>query len=153
MTSDDAPAVGPGARVVLHFELSLPDGTSALSTFGEDPVEIAWGDGTLCPGMELALLGLHAGDEQTLTLTPGQAFGLRDPSLVQRMPMSDFPPDLRPEAGQIIAFTVPNGEETAGAVLAIDGDEVEVDFNHPLAGMDVTFRVKVLAVEQSAARP
>jgi FKBP-type peptidyl-prolyl cis-trans isomerase SlpA len=153
VTSDDAPAVGPGARVVLHFELSLPDGTSALSTFGEDPVEIAWGDGTLCPGMELALLGLHAGDEQTLTLTPGQAFGLRDPSLVQRMPMSDFPPDLRPEAGQIIAFTVPNGEETAGAVLAIDGDEVEVDFNHPLAGMDVTFRVKVLAVEQSAARP
>ncbi len=97
--------------------------------------------------MELALLGLQAGDEQTLTLTPEQAFGPHDESLVQRMPLSDFPADLRPAVGQIIAFTVPNGEEIAGAVLAIEGDEVEVDFNHPLAGKDVTFRVKVLAVD------
>ncbi len=152
MTRDETPAVGPGTRVVLHFALSLPDGTKALSTFGEEPVEITWGDGTLRSGMELALLGLQAGDEQTLTLTPEQAFGPHDPSLVQHMPLSDFPGDMRPEVGQIIAFTVPNGEEIAGAVLAIEGDEVEVDFNHPLAGIDVSFRVQVLAVEISAAR-
>ncbi len=147
MTEGNAVAIGPGSRVTLHFELSLPDGTSALSTFGEEPLEITWGDGALRPGMELALLGLQAGDEQTLTLTPEQAFGPHDESLVQRMPLSDFPADLRPAVGQIIAFTVPNGEEIAGAVLAIEGDEVEVDFNHPLAGKDVTFRVKVLAVD------
>jgi FKBP-type peptidyl-prolyl cis-trans isomerase SlpA len=136
----------PGCPVTLHLSIALEDGTEAVSTFGEEPVTLRMGDGTLQPGLELALYGLRAGDSQTLNLLPEQAYGLRDPALIQYMPMADFEADFTPEAGQIIAFSLPNGEEAAGTVLTVDEGRVEVDFNHPLAGHEITFRVEILDV-------
>mgnify|MGYP001766017994 CR=1 FL=1 len=138
--------IGPGMRMRMHFALSLTDGRVAYSSFNEEPLELEWGDGTLRPGLELAVLGLKAGDEQTLTLLPEQAYGLHDAALVHDMPRSDFPDLVEPEVGQLIAFESPTGEETAGAILAVDADSVRIDFNHPLAGREVVFRVKILSV-------
>jgi FKBP-type peptidyl-prolyl cis-trans isomerase SlpA len=145
------PEIGPRTRVRMHFALSLPDGTEAISTFGDEPLEFTWGDGTLRPGLELALLGLRAGDEQTLTLLPEQAYGLHDEALVHDMPRSDLPGLLDPQVGQIIAFASPTGEETAGSIRAVDGETVRVDFNNPLAGHDVVFRVLILEVTEVSA--
>ena len=141
----------PGCPVTLHLSIALEDGTEAISTFGEDPVELTMGDGTLQPGLELALYGLRAGDTQTLSLLPEQAYGLRDPGLIQYMPISDFEASFTPESGQIIAFALPNGEEAAGSVLSVEDGRVEVDFNHPLAGHEITFTVEILSV--SPPRP
>ena len=138
--------IGPGARVRMHFALSLTDGTLAYSSFEEAPLVFDWGDGTLRPGLELAVLGLTAGAEQTLTLLPEQAYGLHDQALVHDMPRSDFPDLGAPKVGQIIAFHSPTGEDTAGAILAVDDEIVRVDFNHPLAGREVVFRVKILSI-------
>lgn len=137
----------PGSQVTLHFSLALTDGTVAISTFGEEPLSFTMGDHTFRPGLELALYGLRAGATQTLQLTPEQAYGLRDRQLIQAMARGDFAADMQPEAGQIIAFTLPDGEETAGLILAIEGDAVSVDFNHPLAGQEVVFTVEIIAVE------
>jgi len=136
----------PGSTVTLHFSLSLPDGTEAISTFGEEPLRFQMGDKTFQPGMEMALYGLKAGDEQTLTLTPEQAYGDPEPGLVQRLPLTDFG-ELQPEVGQIMSFALGEVGETMGIIREIDGDEVVVDFNHPLAGHEVVFRVQILAVE------
>lgn len=136
----------PGSRVTLHFSLALPDGTEAISTFDEEPLSFTMGDHTFQPGLELGLYGLRAGDEQTLTLTPQQAYGDHDASLIQQMPLSDFEGRLDPEPGQVIGFATHDGEETMGIVREIDGDTVEVDFNHPLAGHEVVFRVKIIEV-------
>ena len=136
----------PGGQVTLHLSIGLEDGTEALSTFGEEPVSLTLGDGTLQPGLELAIYGLSAGDRQTLNLLPEQAYGLRDPGLIQYMPMSDFSADFTPEAGQIIGFSLPNDEEAAGTVLSVEDGRVEVDFNHPLAGHEITFTVEILDV-------
>lgn len=143
----DAPQILPGSTATLHLEIRLEDGTEALSTFGEDPVTLTLGDGTLQPGLELAIYGLTAGDRQTLKLLPEQAYGLRDPGLIQYMPMTDFEADFIPEVGQIIAFALPDGEEAAGSVMAVDEGRVEVDFNHPLAGHEITFTVEIVQVE------
>ena len=151
MDADVPLPIGPGTRVRMHFALSLADGTVAYSSFHEEPLVFEWGDGTLRPGLELAVLGLKAGDEQTLTLLPEQAYGLHDEALVHDMPRGDFPDLIAPAAGQIIAFRSPTGEETAGAILAVDGDIVRVDFNHPLAGREVVFRVQILAVGPAGA--
>jgi FKBP-type peptidyl-prolyl cis-trans isomerase SlpA len=139
--------IGPGMRVEMHFALSLTDGTIAYSSFQEDPLVFAFGDGTLRPGLELAVLGLKAGDEQTLTLLPEQAYGLHDAALVHELPRGDFPALADPAPGQIIAFESPTGEETAGAILAVEDDRIRIDFNHPLAGREVVFRVQILSVE------
>lgn len=143
----------PGCPVTLHLSIALEDGTEAISTFGEDPVELTMGDGTLQAGLELALYGLRAGDTQTLNLMPEQAYGLRDTGLIQYMPLSDFEASFTPEIGQIIAFSLPNGEEAAGSVIGIDGGRVEVDFNHPLAGHEITFRVEILEVGPPGRNP
>lgn len=138
--------ITPGFRVRLHLSLALTDGTEALSTFDEEPIELTMGDGTLPPTLELALFGLRAGDRQTLTLLPEQAYGPHDPALVHELSRGDFPADLEPEVGQIVAFAMPDGDETAGAIVDIDERTVRVDFNHPLAGREVVFKVHVLAV-------
>ena len=136
----------PGSRVTLHFSLALEDGTEAVSTFGEDPLEFTMGDGTLRPGMELALYGLKSGDRQTLTLEPEQAYGYHDEEKIHDIDREQFPNGISLEAGQIIGFTMPNGDETAGMIIELDENEVVVDFNHPLAGKEVVFEVEVLEV-------
>ena len=137
----------PGSRVTLHFSLSLPDGTEAISTFDEEPLSFEIGDNTFQPMMEMALYGLKTGDEQTLTLTPEQAYGDPEPGLVQRLPLSDFG-DLQPEVGQILSFAMGEAGETMGMIRKIDDGWVEVDFNHPLAGHEVVFRVRILDIAE-----
>ncbi len=147
--AEPAQEIVPGSEVTLHFSLTTSDGFEAVSTFEEEPETIVMGDGTLSEGLELALYGLKPGDRQTLTLTQDQAFGPRDDSAVQLIPRGDFPSDSELEAGQIFAFSTPEDDEVAGTILEIQGDEVTVDFNHPLAGMEVVFSVEILEVKGS----
>ncbi len=142
------PEAMPGSTITLDFRLSLTDGTEAFDT-GDEPLTCTLGDGTLLPGLELALYGLRPGEEQTLTLTPEQAWGERRQELIKEMPRSDFPADSELEAGQILAFSLPDGEETMGTVLAVEDDRVLVDFNHPLSGQEVVFQAKMLEVDNS----
>ena len=140
--------IAPHSRVTFHFSLATTDGVEIVSTFGDDtPTILTLGDGSLNEGLELALYGLTPGQEQTLTLTPNQAFGPRDEGKNQRMPVTDFPADMALQPGLVIAFETPAGEEVAGIVMDLTEQEVEVDFNHPLAGQEVVFRVQILEVE------
>ena len=79
-----------GSTVTLHLALTLEDGTVAESTFDDEPLTFTMGDGTLVRGLELGLYGLRPGDTQRLTLHPEQAFGLRDPDKVHRLPRTDL---------------------------------------------------------------
>lgn len=130
----------------MHFSISLPDGTEAASTFEDEPTTFVIGDGTVSEGLELALYGLVAGDTQSLTLQPDQAFGPRDEAKVQPMPRTNFSLEMELEPGLIIGFTTPDGNEVAGIVHEVQEQDVVMDFNHPLAGMEVIFKVEVLEV-------
>ena len=86
--------IGMGSRVTMHFALRLVDGMLVESSFDDEPVSFVVGDGTLDKGLELALLGLVADDRQTLTLMPGQAFGMRDEAALQRVEKAQFAEDM-----------------------------------------------------------
>ena len=144
------PEIKHHSKVSMHFSLALESGVQAISTFDEEPLEFSMGDGTLQPGLELGLFGLRAGDRQTLTLTPEQAYGWHDDKLIHHMPLSDFAGKIEPEPGQLVAFSTAEGDEAPGIVLSVEGDQVKVDFNHPLAGHNVVYRVEILAVENAA---
>ena len=139
--------IAHGSKVTMHISLSLPDGTEALSTFGEEPLQFTMGDSTLQPDMEYALFGLKTGDEQTLTLTAEQAYGPHDKNLIQKLPRNAFPDSMEPERGQIVAFATEEGGEAPGLILAVTDQDVEVDFNHPLSGKEVIYRVQILQVD------
>ena len=147
----DQQKILPGSPVTLHLSIRLEDGTEAVSTFAEEPVTLTMGDGTLQPGLELALYGLCPGATQTLKLLPDQAYGPRDPALIQFMPMTDFDGSVTPKIGQIVAFAMPDGDEIPGTIRSVDEGRIEVDFNHPLAGHEITFEVEILRV--SAPQP
>lgn len=138
--------IAPGCHIVLHLSLSVPEGQEAFTTFGHDPLACTVGDGTLRPGMELALYGLKSGDSQTLTLEPEQAFGFRDSQLVSRLDRRLFPDPQILHEGHIFSFALPSGQMTMGRILELDESEVTVDFNHPLAGFPIVFQVEILEV-------
>jgi len=140
-----------GSGVTMHFSLRLADGMLVESSFDDEPISFVLGDGTLDRGLELALLGLVAGDRQTLSLMPGQAYGMRDEALLQRVGKSLFPEDMLLEPGQIVGFSGEDGEDVAAAIIEIGDDDVQVDFNHPLAGREIEFEVHILAVENPPA--
>jgi len=139
--------IAPGSKITMHFALTLSDGTEAASTFGDEPTTFVMGEGNLSEGLELCLYGLVAGDEQTLTLEPDQAFGPRDETKIHPMPRSNFGADMELEPGLVIGFTTPDGHDLAGIVLELQEQEVLIDFNHPLAGSEIVFKVEILEVE------
>ena len=138
--------ISPESIVTLHLSLTLQDGTVAESTFAGEPLTFTMGDGTLVEGLELGLYGLRPGETQRLTLYPQQAFGVRDPEKVHRLPRVDFPADMALEPGCIIGFDTPEGEELPGMIVSSDDTSVDVDFNHPLAGHEVIFDVEIIDV-------
>jgi len=145
--------IQPGSRVRLHLAIRLADGTVAESTFDDEPVELVIGDGTLVHGLEVALYGMRAGQRQTLTLAPVQAFGERDPEAVGWLPRERFPAGMVLQPGALVGFNGPDGEEVAALVIAVEADRVQIDFNHPLAGKPINFESEVLSVEPPEVHP
>jgi FKBP-type peptidyl-prolyl cis-trans isomerase SlpA len=144
------PKIVPGSRVRMHFSLALPDGTEAVSTFGEEPMELTLGDGTLGEGLELALYGLRPGAEQTLRIDGDSVYGPRDENNIHSIPLERFPAGIEPRPGLIVAFDTADGEPLPGAILELSESEARVDFNHPLAGREIVFRVEILDVTAPA---
>ena len=138
--------VGPGKRVTLHFSLLLDDGTEIDSTRRGKPATFIVGDGNLLQGFEEALFGLGRGDDEQLRIPPEKAFGEPNAENLQRFPVSQFG-DAVLEPGLVVSFRDAANSELFGIVQVVEGDEVVVDFNHPLAGRTVTFDVSVLRVE------
>ena len=132
--------------VTLNYKLSLEDGTEVESSYDDQPLEIRIGDNTLTEGMELAIIGKQVGDKISAQINPEDGFGYPDENNQHSMPIDDFPPDLTPEPGQIIAFDGPNDEEMPGTILEVKDKEVIVDFSHPLAGHVLVFEAEILKV-------
>ena len=146
MTVANVP-VSEGTRVYLNFSVSLEDGSEIDSNFGGDPVEFVVGDGSLLPGFERLIFGMAAGDRQLFSVAPENAFGQPNDGNVQYLPRSQFDDDTELEIGLVFSFADASGGELPGLIVAFDGDEVTVDFNHPLAGRNILFDVLVHRVE------
>jgi FKBP-type peptidyl-prolyl cis-trans isomerase SlpA len=149
----DTPVVQADSFLTLHYRLAGPDGTNLVNTFDDKPATLSMGSGELSPGMEEALLGLPEGTRTTLELPDGQAFGPRNPELMQRVALKLLrdmaAPDETWEAGDVVQFPTPNGQGTfAGLLRELDpeGQWALFDFNHPLAGQRVTFEVQLIGV-------
>ena len=143
--------VQAGSFLTLHYRLSGPDGTELINTFNDKPATLSLGTGELAPAMEARLLGLPEGTRQSFTLEAGEAFGERNPELLQRVKRSLLDelgdPDEQYHVGDVVQFPTPDGQGAyAGVVREVDGDALLFDFNHPLAGRPVTFEVHVIGV-------
>lgn len=139
--------VSEGTRVYLNFSVSLEDGSEVDSNFGGEPVDFAIGDGSLLPGFERLIFGMSAGERQMFRVPPEDAFGQPNDNNVQYLPRDRFDDDVELEIGLVFSFADAGGGELPGMILAVDDEEVTVDFNHPLAGRTILFDVHIHRVE------
>lgn len=149
--SDELVVIGEGKRVTLHFSVSLMDGSVVDTTKEKDPATFNVGDGNLLPGFEQSLFGLKAGDKRSIYLQAEQAFGEPNEKNVQHMQRSRFS-DMELEEGLVLSFADPNGGELPGVVKKITEELVVIDFNHPLAGSDLTFDVEIINVVDASSQ-
>ena len=143
--------IHPGSFLTLHYRLAGPDGTDVINTFAEKPATLSLGAGQLAPAMEARLIGLTEGARQTFELAAGEAFGERNPELLQRVKLSLLhelgDADAEYGVGDVVQFPTPDGQGAyAGVVREVGPDWLLFDFNHPLAGQSVRFEVQVLGV-------
>ena len=141
------------SRVTLFYRIGLTDDKVLEDNFDDEPMTVALGCGELAEGLELALIGLKEGDEQTIDIGPDLAFGYIDDTLFRSMARAEFDPDIELEAGLIIEFATEDGETLPGTILDFNEDEVRVDLNHPLAGQTVRYSVRIVTVDNNSAKP
>jgi FKBP-type peptidyl-prolyl cis-trans isomerase SlpA len=140
-----------GSFLTLHYRLAGPDGADVVSTFGDQPATLSVGAGQLAPAIEARLIGLAEGTEATFELAPGEAFGERNPDMLQRVSRSLLAahgdPDAEYHVGDVVEFPTPDGQgRFAGVVRELGDDWLLFDFNHPLAGQALTFQVRLIGV-------
>ncbi len=147
------PTVAPGSFLTLHYRLAGPDGGDVVNTFNDKPATLSIGSGELSPAIEARLIGLAEGTRTTLQLEAGEAFGPRNPEMVQRVGFKLLrelgDPDETWSVGDVVQFPTPDGQGSfAGVVRETDaaGEWALFDFNHPLAGQPVTFEVQLIGV-------
>ena len=133
-----------GSQVKMHFSLMLEDQTVIDTNFDREPVCFFIGDGNLLPGFEKALIGMQTNQEGTFEIEPQEAFGQPNNQNVQTLDLSSFDDNI--EVGSVYSFQNGDGE-LPGVIIEINESTVQVDFNHPLAGKIILFKVKILAIE------
>jgi FKBP-type peptidyl-prolyl cis-trans isomerase SlpA len=141
--------IQPGSFLTLHYRLSGPQG-DIINTFDGPPATLSLGNGELSPAMEARLIGLAEGAHVTLQMAEGEAFGERNPDMLQWVPrqlLAQFgEADAQYHAGEVVEFPAPENGRYAGAVVQLRDDAVLFDFNHPLAGKAVSLEVHVIGV-------
>ncbi|PIR19411.1 MAG: hypothetical protein COV48_02165 [Elusimicrobia bacterium CG11_big_fil_rev_8_21_14_0_20_64_6] len=133
-----------GSTVTLEYELSS-GGAVIESSAGREPLVVIQGDGNLPGPVDEALLGLRPGEEKILDISARQGFGPSDPDKIREIPLGKFgamAKDLKPGARVAGAQ---RGRSAEGLVVKVSSAAVTLDFNHPLAGKELRYRIKVLS--------
>ncbi len=139
--------ISDNTAVSIHYTLTNSAGEKLDSSVGGEPLEYLHGAGNIIPGLEDALAGKEAGDKFKVTIDAENAYGEKQAEMIQVVPKSMFN-DMPVEPGMQFQAQVSHGPGII-TVVEVNGDEVTIDGNHPLAGEDLTFDVEVMNVRQA----
>jgi len=137
--------------VTLEYTLKDKDGTLIDQSSGDEAFVFIHGVGGIIPGLETALEGKSAGDALSVEIEPEEAYGQRDDALVAEVPLDRFEGAGEIQAGMQFQTADEDGTPRIVTVVKVEGDTVTVDSNHPLAGIDLCFDVKVLDLREATA--
>lgn len=137
--------------VAFNYKLTDPQGQVVDTSAGREPLTYIHGAGQIIPGLELQMEGKEVGAAFTATVSPEQGYGVRDDRAVQQVPKTAFQGvgDIKP--GLQFRAQGPQGQTQVVTVTKIEGDQVTVDGNHPLAGMTLKFDVSIVSVRAASA--
>jgi FKBP-type peptidyl-prolyl cis-trans isomerase 2 len=134
--------------VSINYKGTLADGTVFGENTAGQPLEFMMGAGKMIPALEKGLIGLKVGAKKTIEVKAADAYGEYDKTAIQEVPKEQFPTDLTLTVGQ--QYQVQSGTGTMIVTInAINAKTVTVDFNHPLAGKDLTFAIEVVKIRDA----
>ncbi len=135
-----------GNTVKVHYTGKLKDGTVFDSSEDREPLEFIVGDGKMIKGFDAAVQGMSPGDDKSVTIPCAEAYGDKRDDMMLDVPREQVPPEIKPEIGMDLSIQNQAGQPTPVKVVHVDEEKITLDANHPLAGHDLIFDIKLVEV-------
>lgn len=137
-----------GTKVKVHYTGTIDDGKVFDSSEGKEPLEFVVGSGQIIKGFEEGIVGMKEGEEKEIKIPSDKAYGQRNEQMIQQVPRDSWNADSEPKEGMQLMLKSPDGKQMLATIAKVEDDTLTIDMNHPLAGKDLTFKVKVESVEE-----
>ncbi|MFX0149675.1 MAG: peptidylprolyl isomerase [Candidatus Hodarchaeota archaeon] len=136
-----------GDKIKIEYEGTLNDGIVFDSTDKHGfPLKFTVGNGQFLDGFENAVLGMEIGEEKTINLSPAEAYGEYNPDLIKVVRRDNIPTDKDLIVDMLLILNTPDGKQYPAKIIHIIEDKITLDLNHPLAGIALNFKIKLLAI-------
>jgi FKBP-type peptidyl-prolyl cis-trans isomerase SlyD len=135
--------------VSFHYTLTDPEGEVLDSSADKEPLQYLHGHDNIIPGLESALTGKAVGEKVSVDVAAKDGYGERDPERVIELPRDNF--EFEVEPGTLVRAESPDGSAVILKVVSADEENVTLDGNHPLAGVDLHFDVEVSDIRDASA--
>jgi FKBP-type peptidyl-prolyl cis-trans isomerase SlyD len=136
-------------NVVVSMEYALRvDDEEIDSSKGQDPLQFLVGHGNIISGLEREMVGMKVGDSKDVVIPPADGYGEYDEEAFMSVPRAEFPKDMPLEEGVELTVKDDSGQARYARIETIDGDTITLNFNHPLAGDELHFNVKVVGLRE-----
>jgi peptidylprolyl isomerase len=135
-----------GDTVRVHYTGKLENGRVVETSKNNDPLQFKIGDGEVILGLEEAVVGMEEGEEKTAKISSSKGYGPHKKEMVAKVEKSRFPDHINPEIGQRLKVVQPDGTATRVTVTDVSESKVTLDANHPLAGKDLVFDIRLIEV-------
>ncbi|MHA1674098.1 MAG: FKBP-type peptidyl-prolyl cis-trans isomerase [Promethearchaeota archaeon] len=145
-------AVKNGDKVKVQYKGFFDDGEVFDSTeqHGGEPLEFTVGEHQVIPGFENAVIGKELNIEFEIRLEPKDAYGDVNPEAFQVIKRAELPPDMEPKAGMMLQVQQQHDDHSHTIqvmITKVEGDDVTLDFNSPMAGKTLNFKMTIESIE------
>ena len=139
--------VESGNTVSVHYNGTLNNGTEFDNshTRGE-PITFQVGSGQVIPGFDVAVTGMTVGETKEFSVVAAEAYGARNDAAVQAIPVTQFPEGFEFTEGSMVSGQTGDGQQFQAKIVTQDTHTVTLDFNHPLAGEDLNFKIELMSI-------
>lgn len=135
-----------GDTIKVHYTGKLDDGIVFDTSEGRDPLQFKVGEGQVIEGFEKAVVGMDQGESKTVKIKSDKGYGDCREDMFLKVERGQIPPEIPVEVGLQLQVTGPGGQPAIVTVKEISDESITLDANHPLAGKDLTFEIKIVEI-------
>jgi FKBP-type peptidyl-prolyl cis-trans isomerase SlyD len=150
--SDDSGNIKVSDGMVVDLDYTLKVDNEVVDTSeGRQPIKFIQGQGYIIEGLEKELYGMKAGEDKQVVIPPERGYGMVNEEAILDVPKDEFPEEIPLQQGTELKVETQEGETMDARITSVAPDSVRLDFNHPLAGKELHFSVKVNEIREATA--
>lgn len=142
--------VASGMAISMDYTLTV-EGEVLDSSKENGPIEFLQGHGNIIPGLEEEIEGMAVGQSKKTTIAAKNGYGETNPAEIKDVSKEEFPDEIPMEPGVDLEMNDEDGHVVHGTILEVGKDTVKMDFNHPLAGKELNFEIKIVTIRDATS--